>query len=82
MGLLSAALTWLQAGAGRELSTGYLPEPPPPLRQALTDEQAGRSWSKPGWDVLVAWLKHKIILLSFGGLGIMLLNTTFHIFSY
>lgn len=38
--------------------------------------------SKPGWSSLAVWLIHKIMLLHFGGLQIMVFNTTFHIYSY
>lgn len=69
----------LRAGPGRELGTGYLPEL---LARFPAAEQAGGSWSKPGWRVSVVWLKHKIIQLHIGGLGILMLYAVFHIYSY
>lgn len=55
---------------------------PLPLGQTPIPKQAGRIHSKPAWNASAVWLMHKIMLLHFGGLWIMIFNTMFHIYSY
>lgn len=74
---ITAADLQLRAGPGRQLGTGYLPEL---LARFPAAEQAGRSWSKPGWHVLIVWLKHEIIQLHTG--GVTMLYAVFRIYSY
>lgn len=71
----------LERVLGGSSARGISQSPPPPLGQAPTAEQAGRSWSKPGWDVLVAWLKRKIIHFILGE-SESWYNSMFHIYSY